>query len=63
MCSLNSSSEQFSEAGTVIVSILQMRKLRLPEVEILIQGHTTHDWPVSTSIIVCSPWHEMKIIC
>lgn len=37
MCSLNSSSEQFPEAGAVIVSILQMGKLRLPEVEILTQ--------------------------
>ena len=46
----------------MVVSILQMRNLRLPEVEILIQGHTVHDWPVSTSFIVCSPWHETKIV-
>ena len=62
ICSLNSSSEQFPEAGAVVVSILQIRKLRLPEVEILIQGHTVHDWPVSTSFIVGSPWRETKII-
>lgn len=55
MGSLNSSSAQFSEAGAVIFSILQMRKLKFPEVKMLIQGHTVNDWAVRTSYITCSP--------